>query len=241
MLKSFFAEATDVKWGFGNLPAKNGRGLIREISAFEQANGSTEYSLAFQAATLYLGHKPDTGGEKIRPIIYDDFSFLSVPCDSINIHKELLKDKLVFIGTLHEEADMHMTPVGREAGMTIQAYASNTLIEHRSIQTVPIWQQILFTFLLCYICAAIGYAIPRAFKYAGTSLVQIFYLVLAVVTVYFGFICFIKYNVNFPLAYPLVGIALIETARNIYKICITIISRSGSKTIRKSLYYEKKD
>ena len=185
-----------------------------------------------------MDKKPVKEEPNVRPIIYSDTDFTVVQSDSVSNNAALLKNKIVMLGTLNEEADMHITPIGKMAGMKIQAYSVLSYLQHRKIVEMSTLTSIILTFLLCYFSAIIGDKIIKKFKVMFLYWLELYYFLIASLMVWIGFICFVRYNYNINLLYPLIGIALVEQARKHYIWIIKMITiHTKWKWVRHSIYY----
>jgi CHASE2 domain-containing sensor protein len=238
-LYSFFESMGHYDWAFSNVISKFNYGTIREYSISQNLNGKRIYSMPYMTACRYFGTKPQKESVNNRYIVYSNTDFPVVSCDSILANRNLLKDRIVMIGTLQEEADMHLTPVGKMPGMKILAYSALSYIDHRNIQTIDLWKSILLLFVVCYISAFIGFRIIHRFPETNSLLLNIYYFCMAALLVWVGFISFVKFDYEINLLYPLLGLALVEPARMHYKWIIRIMktkTKWGFPT--KSIYYD---
>ncbi|MBR1712290.1 MAG: CHASE2 domain-containing protein [Alloprevotella sp.] len=234
---SFFSAFGSYEWGYGNLPAKHGRGYIRDYTLSELYDSTRVYSLAYVAACRYLGKRPTEEPNNSRPIVYANTDFPVISCDSVREHAGLLQGKLVLVGTMTEESDMHITPVGKMPGMKVQAFAAYSYLTHQEIRNMSDTSGLIIAFIICYFSAFFGLWLTQRYPYTGIYLRKLYYFLLAAVLVWAGFVLFVRYNYNINLLYPLLGLALVEEARFHYKWIVAFINRHPRWRFAKNSIY----
>ena len=245
-VKSFFWQAEEFDWGYVNVLKGINNGCLRTYTLSENCINDTLYSLANLAACRYMKCKPLTGTPNERLIVYSNTAFPIVSYDSIEQNKALLKDRIVIVGAVKEESDMHITPIGKRSGVEIQAFAIQTCIDHRDVNMVSIVISIILALILCYFTAWLGYVLIKKFPYSYLYWKEGYYFIVSALLVWVGFICFIKFNQYLRLTLPFVALALVESARLHYKCIISFgISHPRwekfHKLCKKSIYAIKKD
>jgi CHASE2 domain-containing sensor protein len=240
LTKSFFYEIADFKWGYSNVSQTRPGGSIRKYSLSQRLNDSISYSMAYLAACAYMGIKPESKDASERLIVYDDTDFLAIESDKVLENASLLKDKIVILGTLEEEADMHITPVGKLSGMKILAYSTMTFMNHKKIQHMGKFASLLMAFVVCMFCAWAGRHIRRKYTNVTSYILKLFYFVVTAFLVWIAFILFVHFDYDANLLYSLLGLALVEEGRLQYS---SIVKTLGKHTkwnfIKKSIYYDK--
>lgn len=237
--RSFFAYEDDgLAWAFSNVVSGEGYGCIRKYSQNEHLGSGVVYSLPYMAVCKYTGEKPQQQSPKQRNIEYSHTDFVIIPHDKVKEYKNLIKDKIVILGTVNEEADTHITPLGKMAGMKIQAFAMLSSMKHHRVYMLDDVMSVLLTILLCYISSAAGAYLTRKHPYYYLYWIKLYYFLLTALLVWVSFLLFTRYNYYVSLLYPLVGLALVETARLQYKWIIMMLSKHTKlKFIKKSIYY----
>ncbi len=220
-VKSFFSDDVDAPEGYVNVLKNINNGLLREYTISECLNNDTVPSIAWLSANEYKGEKNVYSNPNERLIVYSDISFPKVRYDSISHFNALLKDRLVIVGALKEEADMHLTPIGKMGGSEIQAYITQTCIDHDNVRTSSFWVTIILAIILCYLSAWIGYLIMKKFPLMYLYWLQGYYFLLSALLVWIGFILFVKYDYYMKMTIPFLGFALVEQARLHYKWIIS--------------------
>ena len=85
--------------------------------------------------------------------VKDGRQFLNLNSRDSIILSSQMADKIVLIGSTHHTSDQHLTPLGNMmSGVMIHAHIINSLIENKSIYSIPI----LLRYLFCFVVAAIA-------------------------------------------------------------------------------------
>ena len=238
VIKSFFHEFIDVKWAYSNVDQKRPGGSIRQYSLSQKLNDSIFFSMAYAAACAYKDIQPEIKDVSQRLIVYDD-TLLTISSDKILENKKLLKDKLVILGTLEEEADMHITPIGKLSGVKILAYSAITFMNHKEIRSMSKFTSLLLAFIICLFCAWIGHKIRKKYKTFSTYIIRIFIFVFAAFLVWIAFMSFVHLDYDVDLLYPLLSLALVEEGRTQYSSLIKLLCKHTKwEFIKKSIYNE---
>ena len=241
-IPSFFAPMGDYVFGYGNVLQDHEGGIIREYTLSKKYNDKTMYSLAYLTACVYMGEKPHEQDINERLIVYGDTDFPVINFRDIRDHANLLKDKIVLLGTFSNEEDAHFTPLGKMPGMKIQAYSMLSYIQNRNIKDMPVWFSIVLAFILCYFSSWINYWVPRLWPKVDSYIISGYYFLLAALLVWVSFLSFMYLQYNINLLYPLAGIALIETARPLYEDSARIIYNKWHwKIFKHSIYLENEE
>ncbi len=237
---SFFQESADINCAYSNVEQVRPGGCIRQYSLSQRLNDSLVYSLPYMAACTYLGVQPTEKDANQRLIVYDDTDFLSIPYNKVLENKKLLEGKLVILGALDEEADMHITPVGKLSGAKILAYSALTYINHKEISQMSKTTSIIMAFLVCLFCAWGGQKIKSRCSNLSSYALKLFYFVVTAFIVWLAFIAFVHFDYNFDLLIPLVSMALVEEGRLQYSSLVKVLCKYTKwKFVKKSIYYEK--
>jgi CHASE2 domain-containing sensor protein len=238
---SFFHEIADFKWAYSNVDQTRPGGCIRHYSLSQKLNDEPFYSMAYTAACAYMGIEPVEKDVAQRLIVYDDTDFLAIPYDKILENKNLLKDKLVILGTLEEEADMHISPVGKLPGMKILAYSALTFMNHRDVSSMGFTASLIMAFCVCLFCAWAGHKIRKKYLNVTSYVLKFFYFFVTAFLVWMAFLIFVHLDYDVNLIYSLLGLALVEEGRLQYSALVkTLCKRTKWKFIRKSIYYNAK-
>jgi CHASE2 domain-containing sensor protein len=242
LIPSFFAPMGDYTFAYGNVKQDREGGIIREYTLSQKYNEKPMYSLAYQTACIYMGEKPHEQEVNDRLIVYGDTDFPVINFKDVREYDDLLKDKIVLLGTYSDEEDAHFTPLGKMPGMKVQAYSILSYIQNRNIKDMPIWLSILLAFILCYLSSWANYWIPRLWPKVDSYITSGYYFLVAALLVWASFLSFMHLQYNVNLLYPLAGIALIETARPIYIDSIRLLYNKWHWRIFKhSIYLEEEE
>lgn len=241
LTKSFFHEFIDVRWAYSNVDQKRPGGCIRQYSLSQKLNDSLSFSMAYAAACAYKGIQPEIKDVSQRLIVYDDTDFLVITSDKILENKNLLKDKLVIIGALEEEADMHITPIGKLSGVKILAYSAMTFMNHKEIRSMGKYTSLLAAFFVCMFCAWAGQKIRKKFSNVTSYVLKFFYFFFTAFLVWLAFISFVHFDYDVDLLYPLLGLALVEEGRLQYSSLVkTLCKHTKLKFVKRSIYNNEK-
>lgn len=237
-LNSFFGEFGNYHWAYGNVMQKQTGGCIRQYSLCQKMQDEDVYSLPYLAACMYQGKQPHREDMNERTIVYGNTDFPVVACDEVKQFGRLLTDKLVILGTISTEEDSHITPVGKMPGMKIQAYSMLSYMEHHTITQMSTWASLLLAFLCCYLSAWAGYKLYLIPQPVCLYAIKAYYFCIAALLVWASFICFVKFNYNINLLYPLLGIALVEESRIHYKWGIAMLQKYTNWSFPKHSIYQ---
>lgn len=117
--------------GMANLTSKSERGIVREVTLFfgteSQFPGLSAAITKELSKEKYEDLKKRTEDELIR---FQPTEFYVVYPDEIYENPSILKDKIVFIGTIEEEYDLHPTPISDNyPGVMIHANVMKMILE----------------------------------------------------------------------------------------------------------------
>ena len=131
-------DMTFVDEGYTNALYSEAGTTLRMFTMFREENGVPAYSFPAKVYNKYIENyeEIDTTQLNNRHINFSTTEFPIVRFDSIANHPELIKDHIVLIGTINEEADMHYSPIGRLPGLKIQAYSLQSLIDQYEIKVL---------------------------------------------------------------------------------------------------------
>lgn len=238
--RSFFEgmEGTGFSWGFSNVISGEGYGCIRKYSQNEHLMGTTVYSLPYLAVCRYTGVQPTEQTPKQRNIEYSHTDCFTISHRDVMKYRNVIKDKIVILGTINEEADTHITPLGKMPGMKIQAFAMLSSMAHHRVLAASGAISLLLTILVCYFSAWVGVELMRRYPFTYIYWIKVYYFAMTAFLVGASFLLFSRFNYYISLLLPLVGLALVETSRLQYKWIVMMLSKHTHwKFIKKSIYY----
>ena len=224
---SFFTFVGDLTEGFSNISYDSNGITVRNLVTQKIVNGDTLCSLPYQMARAFTSDVEQFASTEERIIDYTPTVFPVVPCDSILQNAALLKDRIVFIGATHDDADMHFSPFGRIPGTVIQAYILQTLLEHHKTHEVNFWLMLLISFAVILLTDVMQTKLRRwgqglknpwlrlVFSSALTrNLINFIWIGFLL---YINFLLFSLYDIYFNPTFMLVSIALLVEARLFYE------------------------
>lgn len=215
-LYSFFHQIDIFKWGYANYDQKRPGGVTRKTSQRQNLNDSVVYSLPYLLSCYYKGKRPEVETVNEREIIYANVEFHILKSTEVLQHQELLKDKLVLLGTMNEEADMHFSPIGKIPGVKMIGYSILSYMNHGRIVRMSRWTSLLLAFVLCFLAAWMGYKIERWNSVFFSILTKIFNFMIMAVLIGIALYVFVTTDYYIDLLYPLLGLTLTEDVREMY-------------------------
>ena len=159
-VRSYFANSLGVTEAYTNLNGNMSGACIREFSLKQTCNGEELLSFPAKIASAFDESLLLRENKNIL-INFKNVKFNVVKWDEIAENSDLIEGHIVLVGTMTEEQDMHMTPLGKMPGLELQAFSLLTLLEHKNIRTVPIWVTLLFAFLVCFLFELTIYVVHR--------------------------------------------------------------------------------
>lgn len=153
VLHSFFVDrGIKVEEGFTNVQHDINGGTVRSYGIKRQAEGLTYYSLPTRLAIAMKGDstilKKYDDDCNIR---YSSTHFPIVPFDKITENADLIRNRIVILGAIDDKRDMHYCPIGPTSGISIIAFATNTLINDNAPKELSFgWMVLLSLFLIWF-------------------------------------------------------------------------------------------
>ena len=224
---SFFAdEEGAVKEGFTNMPRNLYGGIKRNLSLGGKAEGKLVPSFITMVSNLYAGKETGRVEERDVSINFIPRHYRVVHPDSIALHPEYIKDKLVLFGAMKDEYDMHYTPLGKMAGVELLAYSIETLLEQSEIKKPSGWVTVIVTFLLVLLTQVMLSSFRaqakklknRALRFLmSTSLISGYLMFFWIaIWMWVAFMVFYLYDIAFDMGWALSAMAFLVLAQNIY-------------------------
>lgn len=227
---SFFREVIPINEGFTNFERQFYGGIKRKTSLELRCRGEERTSFAGNIATLFSDGKLTRRREKELNINFTPTVFRIIHPDSINHNRELIEGHVVLIGAVNELADTHYTPLGQIAGVELQAYAIQTLLEHSEVRHLNIWITALLSFVLVLITyfyrkGYINWAKSRkpqmlGFFLSSTFAVGIVLFIWTAILVGFTFLLFCSTGISVDLGWALAAIPFLGGAYEFFGITI---------------------
>lgn len=223
LVASYFRDVIPISEGYANVTDNMENSTIRDLTITQMSTLGKQSSFAAQVAKE-VGIKAD--GRKNLVINYSPVVFRVIPFDKVYANRSLLKNKIVLVGTMTEEQDMHLTPLGKMPGVEIQAYSLLTLLEHKDIVYVSTVASIVIGFILCYIYEMLFSLVAIFVKTRGEktrifltesrimlNLLSFIYIPGISLLSYF---IFAKWNIYVDMVVVLVMVAFVGLSRRLY-------------------------
>ena len=227
---SFFVDEIPIREGVANMQRDNlYNGIKRSLRLGWLNNGEKQLSLVGEVMNLYAGSEAVKADNKDVNINFAPTQFTVLDPAEVLQSRDLIEGRIVLFGSMTDENDMHYTPLGKMAGVTLLAYATQTLLEHRQIIT-PGWflhglislLVVMLTNLLqlIYLRWTNHSKNPMVYHVLGSAYVLgvVTFLWIAVV-IWFTFLCFGLYNLNIELRWSIAAMAFLATSRSFYIAC----------------------
>lgn len=237
-VRSYFTRDIPVMEGYSNVVGDITSQCLRQLTVERRLNGKPVLSLAAQCAMLYQNNVIPESQRADRLINYRHLDFHVIDADSIAMHQDLIKNRIVLIGTMTEEQDMHFTPLGKMSGMKTQAYSIQTLLEQQNIYIVSRGWQIAIAILVCWLTVWLQFHLMRFIR-RRTSIFGMFLsnsnLFLRLITfgwigllTWLSFICYASYHMYIPMGLVLMPTVLVSEGRAIYVALVRIYTTRRS-------------
>jgi CHASE2 domain-containing sensor protein len=227
-IHSFFADSTNITEGHTNMERSLYAGIKRDLHLGRRSMGKQKASFVSVVVNKYTEKEtvPNDGDMSIN---FTPTHFQNIPYDSILYYQELIKDRIVLLGSTSEESDMHYTPLGKMAGVELLAYSINTLLNRQEIRKLPMFLSILFSFLLVFLTQLLQdayekrigkmrYPLLRTFLSSSVAL-GILTFFWMVIIMWIGFLLFTIGHLSLTLGWALSAIAFVDAARSFYDTC----------------------
>jgi CHASE2 domain-containing sensor protein len=203
-------------------------GIKRDLHLGRRSMGKQKASFVSVVVNKYTEKEtvPNDGDMSIN---FTPTHFQNIPYDSILYYQELIKDRIVLLGSTSEESDMHYTPLGKMAGVELLAYSINTLLNRQEIRKLPMFLSILISFLLVFLTQLLQdayekrigkmrYPLLRTFLSSSVAL-GILTFFWMVIIMWIGFLLFTIGHLSLTLGWALSAIAFVDAARSFYDTC----------------------
>lgn len=228
---SFFADSLGkYNQGFIDFERSIYGDMKRNVIVADSVMGELRPSLCKIVADKYAGQETVKLKKGDIRVNFSPTEYQIIPPDSISEYRNYIADRVVFLGTMRDESDMHYTPQGKIAGVKLLAYSVETLLEQKEIIEASGWVLWLASFLLVFIVIYFfdRYAVLVArvgnelLGYLLSSILVkgIIKFLLMAVFVWGAFILFCQENISINLAYALAAIPFTVSAENLFNILV---------------------
>ncbi len=224
-VRSFFAEPLEAEQGFTNMQYSLYGSMARVVSLGRKFNGDLQPSFIAKVVN-HTTEQPLPLKDKDLRINFTPTNFTIIPPDSISQYGEKIKGRIVLLGTMTDEYDMHFTPMGKMAGVELLAYAAQTLQNRMEVETFPTSLAVLVSFLTVLLTQIllnrfVKYAETRRNKYWRNFLSLVFVktqllMFWMIFLMYISFIIFFQFNFDIGLGYAMSAMAFLTMASDFY-------------------------
>lgn len=234
VVRSFFADSVTVNQGFTNLLNDMTGTPVREMPTAAMLDGKEVYPFAVALCEAAGIKVADKSADNDFLINYENVDFVIVPADSIMEYSDLIEDRIIIVGAMHEESDMHATPVGKMPGAKIHAYSVTTLLEHKRPVEIGTTMLVVMAIIVCWLielCISLFYRVLRRKEggmvrmfFASSSLVRDATISVALLMLCFlVFVLFIYHNIILDAAVIFGSIAILPMAMELYEPMVNVL------------------
>ena len=226
-IHSFFTPCDPLTEGFANMPRQLYDVTKRSLNIGRRHQGGLYPSFIKLLADKYAG-------EEVVPLADKELriNFSPIYYEVIN-YSDVLSNKHL-IGAMKDENDMHITPLGKMAGVELLAFGVETMLKHNRVRVAPIWLIIFISFIVTLIVVIIrlsylNYAkkqfpLLRSFLTLELIIGLVVFTTVAII-VWIGFILFCKFSVSVNLSFGIAATACIYNATNLYDTIVELLTK----------------
>ena len=249
-VQSYFADFVPITEAYTNLTDNLQHATIRTYTTHQSNDGidilSFPASIAYHMDTTFVSQNDNE-----ILINYKNTIFPTIKYDEINQYPHLIEGRIVLIGTLKEEQDMHLTPLGKTPGMMIHAYSLLTILEHTKIHHFPWSISLIICFIMCWMLQIAITGVNKYFTHynkhsivyfmlSSNIISTIIFMTWLIIISYVLFILFIKYHILTESTILLASLVILMEGRGIYSAMINTLSlKHDWKIINNSLFLER--
>lgn len=209
-----------------SLPSRYERSMVREMRVeFPTEDGHAIPSMALALAREADPEKAEAlveRGNRYEIITYHSRRFVVLEPDQLLDHADLLTDRVVLIGAMTENSDLHQTPVDYSMpGVLIHAHSLATILDEAYMTSVPKWVGMLIASLLCFIIILLSVTVTGAAKGLLIRFVQIAFVWGAV---QLGYWFFVSKNIVLDFSYALLMLAFGLFACDVWNGSVTLFT-----------------
>ena len=239
---SFFALIDGLQEGYTNVQHIDLGGIIRNMSTWHILGSDTVHSLSYYLASKFAPDVLNEGFPQRQLIDYTPTDFPVVPYDSILQNRHLIENRIVMLGAMNDDADMHYSPFGRTAGTCIQAYAVQTLLEHHNIRELNFAWTLLISFIFIVLTDILQCEISYQAKRSRSVVVGFFFdssfvksainFLWMAFLLWINFLVFTQGDIYFNPTIMLMGIVLQVEGRLFYVSAIATYREIKTKKMK---------
>lgn len=225
-IHSFFTDSVHVIEGYTNMQRPLYGGIKRELSLSRKTCGEQKPSFVATIVNQYAEKPVVTLDDDDLQINFSPISFPRLRYDAVISHPELIEGRIVLLGAMGEENDMHYTPVGKMAGVELMAYAAQTLLTQYEVKKVPTSLLAVISFFLVFLTQLLQDCYEKSIGKLKSSLFRsllsssvalgVITFIWMVLLMWFAFILFNMTSISLNLGWALSAIAFVDAARSFF-------------------------
>lgn len=209
-VSSYLYEQLDsVNKGAVNLEAETAQSVVRSFRPFFRVEEGVQPNFVTEIVRLSFSEAYNTLCERqnvLEEIYYPSYEYEVIPANEVLEKAEILRDKIVLIGTVNNPQDMHITTISKAtSGVFIHAYALSTILDGNYIRTTPDWVNWMIALLLCAIFVGVDL---YYYQYSVCNLfIRILQIILLYLIVWTGCQLFLVHRINVDFTRPLLMVS----------------------------------
>lgn len=243
-VRSFFPESR-IQEAYTNLDCNMTGECIRMLESFEKGKRQ-DTLLSFSAAIASeLGIEPPNNNSLIY---YGNTSFPVVSFDQIGSNYDKINGHVVIVGAFQEEQDRHNTPIGKLAGMEIQAYSTLTILEQSGTRVISKWLKWIIDIIISYLFELCLWTVHLLFKKKYnpictfinssnvTDMLLLFFF--SAIFCWVALVLLVKYHLDIDGGVVLAVMAMVPESRNIYGAMISSLrcANKGKQIVKNTIF-----
>lgn len=209
-LTSYLYDQLDsISKGAVNLEAESAQSVIRSFRPFFRLEEGVQPNFVTKIVQLSFPEAYNALCERqnvLEEIYYPSYEYEVIPANEVLEKAEVLRDKIVLIGTVSDPQDMHVTTISKAtSGVFIHAYALSTILDRNYIRTTPDWLNWMIALLLCAMFVGVDLC---CYRYSVCNLfIRILQIILLYLIVWTGCQLFLAYRINVDFTRPLLMVS----------------------------------
>jgi CHASE2 domain-containing sensor protein len=165
---SFFNSVKGYSEGYANLMQNGDDKPVRQYSLFQMLNGVMVYSFPAQLLINYLDE--DDLSDNTPIIRFEPTLFTCL--NSGNLNPELIRDRIVLVGDMHNRGDSHPTPLGWMQGLEIHAYTIQTILERNPVAQASVLVLLLLALAISAVHSFVVVSTDHLLKVKPSSMME---------------------------------------------------------------------
>lgn len=230
---SYFRDLYPVEEGYTNLNDNMEHFVVRTTTVSQETTFGKQLSLPAKLA-MRAGVK-NVEQNNSAVINFHPVKIPVLTFDQVMEKRNQLRGKIVLVGTMKEEQDCHLSPLGKIPGVELQAYSLLTLMKHKSITQISKLMSVFIAILLCYvyelflgaIAIFVGSCKPRLRIFLSESRILLTFLPmlffsLVSITAY---LLFDIWGISVDMVIVLVMLSMVGFSRRLYLACKKVMEK----------------